>query len=163
MIYIWRRNKNPRTRGWCTFRFQMIYIFALSPIMGETVGCTFHFQMIYIGCIHKYFFATVGCTFNFQMIYIPSTEPCAGCVVGCTFHFQMIYILFNWNSLSYNYLRYLPSGKIPQYKGYQQPHWIFKSEDYHISRLHNYVCKRIYCECTAKIQKIRNNKHFIGC
>ena len=31
------------------------------------------------------------------------------------------------------------------------------------SKLHNYVCKRIYCECAAKIQKIRENKYFMGC
>ena len=66
-----------------------------------------------------------------------------------------------WNSLSYNYLRYLPSGIIPQHKGFQQPRWIFKSKDYHISRLHNYVCKRIYCECAAKLLKNNKNKDII--
>ena len=79
-----------------------------------------------------------------------------------SFLFQMIYILSNWNSLLYNYLRYLPSGIIPQHKGLQQPRWIFKSKDYHISRLHNYVCKRFDCECAAKLLKINKNKDIIS-
>ena len=95
------------------------------------------------------------------MIYIFKIYSYINHLVGYTFLFQMIYILSNWNSLSYNYLRYLPSGIIPQHKGFQQPRWIFKSKDYHISRLHNYVCKRIYCECVAKLLKINKNKDFI--